>query len=57
MQPIIGVVAFICALETSYLLVERAFKNKIDLIEKVIPISGLGLALFVIVSFIIGWSA
>jgi len=57
MQPIIGIVAFICALETSYLLIGRAFKDKIDLIEKVILTGGLGLALFVIVSFIIEWGA
>ncbi len=57
MQPIIGIVAFICALETSYLIIERVFKNKIDLVEQAILTGGLGLALFVIVSFIIEWGA
>ncbi len=57
MQPIIEIVAFICALETSYLIIREIFGNKIDLVEQTILTGGLGLALFVIVRFIIEWGA
>ncbi|UZE91894.1 MAG: hypothetical protein IB616_03940 [Methanosarcinales archaeon] len=57
MQPIIEIVAFICALETSYLSIREIFGNKIDLVEQTILTGGLGLALFVIVRFIIEWGA